>query len=182
MQPGESVSFSRLCGRFPGPLKEAVRVDINLQFYAPRRGERIEPAAQHLLKGHAGLGLYQQAKTVLAAEHGQGRRRRSEHLDAVPFGGRAAKPLGIAPDPAGFDPDDDSLDATRIGVDDYVAAEVQPHATDAWVDHDKTKIGYEIPFTRIFYRYTPPRPLAEIDADIKAVEAEILALLTEVTE
>ena len=90
--------------------------------------------------------------------------------------------LETVPLPAGFDPHDDSLDGARIGVDDYVAAEVHPHADDAWVDHDKTKIGYEIPFTRIFYRYSPPRPLAEIDADIKAVEAQILALLTEVTE
>ena len=48
---------------------------------------------------------------------------------------------------------------------------------DAWVDHDKTKIGYEIPLTRQFYRYVPPRPLAEIDAEIKALEEEIQRLL-----
>ena len=53
---------------------------------------------------------------------------------------------------------------------------------DAWVDHDKTKIGYEIPLTRHFYKYVPPRPLEEIDAEIKALEAEIQALLREVTE
>ena len=48
---------------------------------------------------------------------------------------------------------------------------------DAWVDHDKTKIGYEIPLTRHFYKYVPPRPLAEIDAEIKQLEAEIQDLL-----
>ena len=51
--------------------------------------------------------------------------------------------------------------------------EVLPHVPDAWIDHTKTKIGYEIPFTRHFYVYNPPRPLAEIDAELKALEAEI---------
>jgi type I restriction enzyme M protein len=51
---------------------------------------------------------------------------------------------------------------------------------DAWVVHAKTKIGYEIPLTRHFYRYVPPRPLAEIDAEIKTLEEEIQMLLREV--
>jgi type I restriction enzyme M protein len=45
-------------------------------------------------------------------------------------------------------------------IEDYFAREVKPHAPDAWIDHDKTKKGYEIPFTRHFYQYTPLRPLA----------------------
>jgi type I restriction enzyme M protein len=67
-------------------------------------------------------------------------------------------------------------------VDDYMESEVLPYVPDAWVDHDKTKIGYEIPLTRHFYKYVPPRPLAEIDAEIKALEAEIQQLLREVTQ
>jgi type I restriction enzyme M protein len=67
-------------------------------------------------------------------------------------------------------------------VEDYMDAEVLPHLPDAWVDHEKTRIGYEIPLTRHFYKYIPPRQLAEIDAEIKALEAEIHELLTEVTE
>jgi predicted GIY-YIG superfamily endonuclease len=51
----------------------------------------------------------------------------------------------------------------------------------AWIDHSKTKVGYEIPLNRHFYRYEPPRPLEEIEADIKTLESEILALLKEVT-
>ena len=70
----------------------------------------------------------------------------------------------------------------RTAIDDYVTAEVHPYVPDAWVDHDKTKVGYEIPVTRHFYRYVPPRPLAEIDAEIKALEAEIQDLLRQVTE
>jgi type I restriction enzyme M protein len=69
----------------------------------------------------------------------------------------------------------------RAALDAYVTAEVLPFVPDAWVDHAKTKIGYEIPLTRHFYRYVPPRPLAEIDAEIKALEAEIQRLLGEVT-
>ena len=65
-------------------------------------------------------------------------------------------------------------------IDTYVAREVQPHVPDAWVDHSKTKIGYEIPLTRHFYKYVPPRPLAEIDAELDAVEAEIQQVLSKV--
>src|SRR5579875_2507170 len=67
-------------------------------------------------------------------------------------------------------------------VEDYLAAEVLPYVSDAWADHDKTKIGYEVPLTRHFHKYVPPRPLAEIDAEIKTLEAEIQNLLREVTE
>ncbi|WP_103514676.1 class I SAM-dependent DNA methyltransferase [Streptomyces sp. SM10] len=67
-------------------------------------------------------------------------------------------------------------------VEEYLKREVHPHVPDAWIDHTKTKVGYEIPFTRHFYVYKPPRPLAEIDAELKTLEAEIQALLGEVTE
>jgi type I restriction enzyme M protein len=73
-------------------------------------------------------------------------------------------------------------DEYRRAVDQYVTVEVLPYVKDVWVDYDKTKIGYEVLLTRYFYRYIPPRPLAEIDAEIKALEVEIQALLSEVTE
>jgi type I restriction enzyme M protein len=62
----------------------------------------------------------------------------------------------------------------------YFENEVRPHVGDAWVDTKKTKVGYEIPFTRHFYKYVPPRPLAEIDADLEKQVAKILDLLREV--
>jgi len=75
-------------------------------------------------------------------------------------------------------------------IDAYMDAEVLPHVPDAWVDENFTddrdgevgKVGYEINFNRYFYRYVPPRDLHEIDAQLKAVEAEIAALLDEVAE
>jgi type I restriction enzyme M protein len=88
-------------------------------------------------------------------------------------------------EPVSFEPDPSERLASepyRRAVDDYTDAEVLPYVPDAWVDHAKTKLGYEIPLTRHFYRYVPPRPLEEIDAEIRALEAEIQELLIEVAE
>lgn len=86
----------------------------------------------------------------------------------------------------GFEPDAELRDTENVplaeAVDDFFAREVLPFAPDAWVDYSKTKVGYEIPFMRHFYKYVPPRSLAQIDADIKASEQRILKLLEEVTE
>ena len=52
-----------------------------------------------------------------------------------------------------------------------------PHVPDAWVDYDKTKVGYQIPINRRFYVYEPPRSLDRIEADITGLEGQIAALL-----
>jgi type I restriction enzyme M protein len=62
-------------------------------------------------------------------------------------------------------------------VEAYFAREVLPHVSDAWIDHDKTKVGYEIPFNRHFYVFTPPRPLEVIDAELKQVTDRILEMI-----
>ena len=69
----------------------------------------------------------------------------------------------------------------RTAVDDYMVREVLPYVPDAWHDPAKTRIGYELPLTRRFYTYTPPRPLAAIDTQIKGLEEEIQSLLAEIT-
>ena len=69
----------------------------------------------------------------------------------------------------------------KESIEEYFKREVLPHVPDAWIDHSRTKVGYELPLNRHFYRYEPPRPLDEIEADIKTLESEILALLREVT-
>lgn len=84
----------------------------------------------------------------------------------------------ILPDPALRDYENVPL---LENIDEYFAREVLPHVPDAWIDTTKTKIGYEIPVTRHFYVYTPPRPLAEIDSELRELEQQIQALLGEVT-
>jgi type I restriction enzyme M protein len=67
-------------------------------------------------------------------------------------------------------------------IAEYFEAEVKPHLPDAWIDHSKTKIGYEINFTKYFYEFKPLRPLAEIRADILALEEKTLAMEKTVLE
>ena len=62
-------------------------------------------------------------------------------------------------------------------IETYFKREVLPHAPDAWIDHEKTKVGYEIPFNRHFYVFKPPRDLAEIDAELKGVTDRILTMI-----
>jgi type I restriction enzyme M protein len=62
-------------------------------------------------------------------------------------------------------------------VETYFKREVLPHAPDAWIDHEKTKVGYEIPFNRHFYVFKPPRPLSEIDGELKGVTDKILTMI-----
>jgi type I restriction enzyme M protein len=82
-------------------------------------------------------------------------------------------------------PDPDLRDTENVPltekIEDYFKREVLPHVPDAWIDHDKTRVGYEIPLNRHFYRYEPPRPLEAIAADIKALEHDIVKMLAEVT-
>jgi type I restriction enzyme M protein len=98
----------------------------------------------------------------------------------------AAAPVRKGSRGAGFEADADLRDFENIplkeDVDTYFKGEVLPHIPDAWMDRAKDKVGYEINFNRHFYRFTPPRRLAEIDADLKKAEDEILRLLREVTE
>lgn len=112
---------------------------------------------------------------------------RDETADEVPDGKGGFEPDPKLRDteniPFGWNDTPKTADAdgtAREVIDAYFDAEVRPHVPDAWIDHTKTKVGYEIPFTRHFYTYAPPRPLEEIDADLNKVVAEIMQLLQEV--
>ena len=100
--------------------------------------------------------------------------RKDPGAKPVAGGGRAD---GWEPDPALRDFENVPL---KDDIDAYFEREVRPHVPDAWMDREKDKLGYEISFNRHFHKYTPPRPLAEIDADLKAAEEEIARLLREV--
>ncbi len=96
--------------------------------------------------------------------------------DAVTTGGRGKS----------YEPDTALRDFENVplsdDIDAYFESEVRPHVPDAWMDRSKDKVGYEINFHRYFYKYTPPRSLEEIDADLKHKEEEIFRLLREVTK
>lgn len=92
-----------------------------------------------------------------------------------------------------YEADSNLKDAENIPLKEdivsYVLREVRPYVNDAWIDRDSLdeqdggigKVGYEINFNREFFQYQPPRPLAEIDAELAAVEKRIMGLLREVT-
>ncbi len=92
-----------------------------------------------------------------------------------------------------LEPDPELRDTESVplseSVETFFAREVTPHVPDAWIDTDRRDardgqvgiVGYEINFNRYFYRYTPPRPLEEIEADIRAIETDIVRMLAEVT-
>jgi type I restriction enzyme M protein len=87
------------------------------------------------------------------------------------------------PLPLGYDKDasvEELIKLVKEHCQAYLEAEVLPHVPDAWIDFSKTKVGYEIPLNRHFYVYQPPRPLEEIENDIKSLEADIMAMLGEV--
>ena len=90
-----------------------------------------------------------------------------------------------------YEPDTDLRDSEQValnepagewatGIEAFFRREVQPYAPDAWIDGSKTKIGYEVSFTRHFYKPTPMRSLAEIQADIRVLEAETDNLIAEI--
>ena len=91
------------------------------------------------------------------------------------------------------EPDPELRDTESVplaeSVEIFFEREVKPHVPDAWIDTSKRDpkdgevgvVGYEINFNRYFYRYKPPRPLEEIEADIRDIEREIIRMLAEVT-
>ncbi|MEM6252189.1 MAG: class I SAM-dependent DNA methyltransferase [Cyanobacteria bacterium P01_D01_bin.156] len=87
------------------------------------------------------------------------------------------------PLPLGYDGETghgDLLALVEDHCEEYLKVEVLPHVPDAWMDHSKTKVGYEIPLNRHFYVYQPPRPLSDIEDDIKALEKDIVKMLGDI--
>ena len=168
----EAKGLDKLGGDL-GALKSALRDDLMGQSFMSRDG--FEDALSAVAKT-AGIKLATPVKKALVQHFGE----RDEAAEIC----RDAKGQ-IEPDP---DLRDHELVPLKEDWQDYFAREVLPFVPDAWVDQSYTdasdkavgRVGYEINFNRYFYRYVPPRPLAEIDAELKALEAEIAALLKEV--
>ena len=109
-------------------------------------------------------------------------------MDADPLHGLFPNPKGDPGLVVAYEPGSELRDNEQIplleegGIEAFFQREVLPHVADAWIDEKKTGIGYEIPFTRHFYKYQPLRSLKEITADIRALEEETEGLLEEITE
>lgn len=146
------------------------------------REKFLHDLGKHL--GSSGLGLTLPQRKALWLALGE----RDENADIciIQTGKQAGSP---EPDPTlrdtemvpfGWGGHAKSHGAARETIEAYHVAEVVPYIPDAWIDHTRTKVGYEIPFTRHFYTFVPPRPLAEIDADLNKIVDEIMDLLKEV--
>jgi type I restriction enzyme M protein len=141
-------------------------LDLGMHFGA--RNVHLTPAQFKAL--WQGIGVRDESADICVSQSGKDKGKPEpdttlRDTEQVPFGwGGHAK----------------SHDAQRETIDAYFVAEVAPYVPDAWVDHSKTKAGYEIPLTRHFYTFTPPRPLEAIDADLNRLAGEIIELLKEV--
>ncbi|MDX9862108.1 MAG: class I SAM-dependent DNA methyltransferase [Rhodospirillales bacterium] len=156
-------------------------------------GQERQEAIRKRLKafgGKTGEKLYQDRKAFLtdlkAADRERGVHLNVSELKAVLNAlGERDETAEICRDRSGDpEPDTELRDTENVplkeSIEAYFNREVLPHVPDAWIDEGKTKVGYEIPLNRHFYRYEPPRPLEAIQADIRKLEGEIVEMLAEV--
>jgi type I restriction enzyme M protein len=120
------------------------------------------------------------AEPVLRKVHKSGK------VKVDPLHGFFASPVGDRTLVVEYEPDSDLRDTEQIplledgGIEAFLQREVLPHVPDAWIDHSKTQIGYEISFTRHFYKPVPLRSLDEIKTDLETLQAEAEGLLDEI--
>lgn len=154
--------------KIPGPIKKAIFAALGERDQDAEicRDSKGRPEADSELRDTENIPLPAQFEIPEAFKETIKKEENAEH--------RGAKlPMFFGPDK----PNDHLVEAMEPAINDYMAREVLPHVPDAWVDYDKTKVGYEIPINRHFYVYKPPRPFDEIEADIKELEGEIAGLL-----
>ena len=201
--PNEAFGYQRITVERPLRVRYSgegarERLEASKPFarLADDQRERLAAAIDRL----AGLSTVDRAEALAGAAAANGKLSKAEEkalVAALAVRDPEAPPLDepdpelrdqenvtLPQEPVSFEADPSARlesDSYRGTVEMYMAAEVLPYAQDAWVDQTKTKIGYEIPLTRHFYRYVPPRPLEEIDAEIRVLEEEIQALLGEVS-
>jgi type I restriction enzyme M protein len=205
--PNESFGFQRITVERPLRLRWEVTTETAAALAETKQWAKLDAGTQAKLSELlAGLvGVITTDRAVMAAKLGSLPKSIEKPLWDILADADAEAPIlldrkgNAEPDPDLRDNENVPLPATpvnweadptdrlasieyRTAVDDYMAAEVLPYVPDAWVDRTKTKLGYEIPLTRHFYKYVPPRPLAEIDAEIQQLETEIQELLREVTQ
>ena len=126
------------------------------------------------------------AAPVIKKIHKPGKGGKGTSVEADPLHGRYASTIDGKPCIVEYEPDSELRDTEQVplleegGIEAFFRREVLPHVPDAWIDESATKIGYEISFTRYFYKPQPLRTLEEIKADIVAVEKETEGLLGQI--
>lgn len=168
-------AIDKKLGREPRLDWDSVRDEIDL--VVADNGSKWKKAETKLFRN-----VFCEADPLAEPVFAQGRKATRNRQDRIYgwFPGRVEKQeVRYEPDPSLRDFENIPLKEDEA---EYFMREVLPYVADAWIDAEKTKIGYEINFNRHFYVYRPPRPLAEIDADLKNAEEEFLRLLKEVTE
>jgi type I restriction enzyme M protein len=151
----------------------------SVEIAAEKENVKLTPKRRKLIQTELAV-KDEAAQPVIKKLHKPGK------AEAVPLCGRYAVILKGKPHVAEYEPDGDLRDTEQVplleegGIGAFVKREVLPHVPDAWVAEDATKIGYEISFTRYFYKPQPLRTLQEIRADIEAIERETDGLLEQV--
>ena len=166
----------------PGPHRDYGRVLAALEAEAERGGVKLTGKRLKLLQ--SGLAVKDETAAPVIRKRSRPKRDADAAEDALH--GRYHMTVAGAPTVVEYEPDADLRDTEQIplletgGIEAFFRREVLPHAADAWVDADKTQIGYEISFNRYFYKPQPLRTLAEIEADIRALERESEGLLDQI--
>ncbi len=116
-------------------------------------------------------------------------KQKKTFLEAVSWQDETAEPVIKKKEKGGtiiYEADSSLRDTEKVplkeDIEEYFEREVAPYVPDAWIDHDKTIVGYEIAFTKVFYKYEPLRPLEEIEEDILALEEETEGLIKEIID
>jgi type I restriction enzyme M protein len=157
-----------------GSYKDRTVFEADMMKAAKRTGHKIPATIKKAI--FAALGERDQDAEI--CRDNKGRPEPDSELrdtENIPLPSETTMPLPMEFGPN--KPNSRLVETFRNDIDAYIAGEVLPHVPDAWVDYDKTKVGYEIPINRHFYVYKPPRPLGQIEADITALEGEIAELL-----
>jgi type I restriction enzyme M protein len=183
----EDFGFARLT--IERPLRRIWRVDEEILLSAP--------AALRVRLGKINGSTYSLEKEAMEAVSRLGfdSKEIKAAIKAIATTDQSAKPVlgkksSYEPDvelrdnenisvPAGFIQmtQSERIEAVKKLAEEHFIREIKPYVPDAWVDHSKTKIGYEIPFTRQFYTYMPPRPVIEIREEIESLEHQIQVLM-----
>ncbi|NCA91171.1 MAG: SAM-dependent DNA methyltransferase, partial [Gammaproteobacteria bacterium] len=163
----------------PGPHLDFNAVMAASESDADAHGVKLTAKRRKLLQSEL-TDPHEEAAPVIKTRHKPGK------ATADPIHGRYAVKLDGKPHVIEYEPDTALRDSEQVplledgGIEAFFRREVLPYTPDAWIDPEKTQIGYEISFTRHFYKPAPARTLAEIKVDIYALEQETDGLLEQI--